>query len=320
MKNHRNSLGFTLIELLVVIMIILLLAAILFPVFAAAREKAIQNNCLSNLKNLSTGVQLFITQNDNMMLSTGGTTNVYSGGPGNSLTTFGNIWYDRLMPYIGTVPPISPVPGVTSADLSKFPGILSCPGVTELAVGYGLNIYASKGAIFNTQAQLLTSLGGGQTGCNLSMMKTPATTIYFCEAGIVPVGVGAGARGDPNGPTEWIETIPALPITNPPTTRVINNITTQAGIIPRCRIGATFNDGTSLIYVPRHNGATNCLMVDGHVKAYSIKALDKWQYRATFPVTAPIGQYDTTDTIPHICEPGCPWDNVSDENDDGRGW
>src|SRR5438309_7629257 len=51
--------GFTLIELLVVIAIIAILAAILFPVFAMAREKARQATCLSNQKQLSTAMSMY---------------------------------------------------------------------------------------------------------------------------------------------------------------------------------------------------------------------------------------------------------------------
>lgn len=61
---HRSKNGFTLIELLVVIAIIAILAAILFPVFAQAREKARQTSCLSNHKQLATAIMMYAQDYD----------------------------------------------------------------------------------------------------------------------------------------------------------------------------------------------------------------------------------------------------------------
>jgi len=56
--------GFTLIELLVVIAIIAILAAILFPVFAQARAKARQTQCLNNMRQIGMAVQMYLNDND----------------------------------------------------------------------------------------------------------------------------------------------------------------------------------------------------------------------------------------------------------------
>jgi prepilin-type N-terminal cleavage/methylation domain-containing protein len=57
MKTSQK--GFTLIELLVVIAIIAILAAILFPVFARAREKARQTTCTSNQRQIAASIQMY---------------------------------------------------------------------------------------------------------------------------------------------------------------------------------------------------------------------------------------------------------------------
>src|SRR5207245_1421191 len=64
----RREAGFTLIELLVVIAIIAILAAILFPVFAQAREKARQTTCLSNMKQWSLGTRMYLIDYDDTVV------------------------------------------------------------------------------------------------------------------------------------------------------------------------------------------------------------------------------------------------------------
>ena len=62
--NQRHQRGFTLIELLVVIAIIAILAAILFPVFSKAREKARQAKCISNQKQVTLAITIYTQEND----------------------------------------------------------------------------------------------------------------------------------------------------------------------------------------------------------------------------------------------------------------
>src|SRR4051812_47090369 len=64
MDRIRQQRGFTLIELLVVIAIIAILAAILFPVFAQAREKARAATCLSNCKQIALGASMYVQDYD----------------------------------------------------------------------------------------------------------------------------------------------------------------------------------------------------------------------------------------------------------------
>src|SRR5437764_4746443 len=65
-KRLRPQSGFTLIELLVVIAIIAILAAILFPVFARAREQARKATCGSNMKQIATGTLMYAQDYDEL--------------------------------------------------------------------------------------------------------------------------------------------------------------------------------------------------------------------------------------------------------------
>jgi len=89
-RRTVRSIGFTLIELLVVIAIIAILAAILFPVFAKAREKARQTSCTSNIKQLSLALEMYRTDWDG----------IYPLHSHKELGNPGWRWMRMLIPYV----------------------------------------------------------------------------------------------------------------------------------------------------------------------------------------------------------------------------
>ena len=126
--------GFTLIELLVVIAIIAILAAILFPVFARAREKARQTSCLSNLKQVGTAMLMYVQDYDEHY------------GQSLSGTTAGTVAvYHVLLPYMKNVQILqcpSKKDEISTAGLNAVLGALGAP---PLAAGFNGTSY-----IFNT--------------------------------------------------------------------------------------------------------------------------------------------------------------------------
>src|SRR5438477_6530229 len=102
-RCERPRRGFTLIELLVVIAIIAILAAILFPVFAQAREKARAINCTSNLKQLALGMIMYAGDYDESLPQWHWDCSDSAPDPGCPNPTPNNatsIWWNAIYPYV----------------------------------------------------------------------------------------------------------------------------------------------------------------------------------------------------------------------------
>jgi len=137
----RRQEGFTLVELLVVIAIIIILAAILFPVFAKARDKAQQSKCLNNLKQMGSACAMYEDDYDGMVLPFG----VYAQGGG---AGGGEVWGfmagDLMEPYIKQMKR-----GTYGYDITKMGDLYICPSapIEKATVGwqgakfYGYNSY-----------------------------------------------------------------------------------------------------------------------------------------------------------------------------------
>jgi prepilin-type N-terminal cleavage/methylation domain-containing protein/prepilin-type processing-associated H-X9-DG protein len=148
-----NRKGFTLIELLVVIAIIAILAAILFPVFAKAREKARQTTCASNLKQLGLAFVQYDQDYDEQMPC--GYGNPYWGAP-NPTPWRGYGWAGQIYSYV------------------KSTGVYSCPDdPTSNGISYAYND--------NAAASFAAWPTGYNPGSSMSKFNAPASTVLLFE-------------------------------------------------------------------------------------------------------------------------------------------
>jgi len=150
--------GFTLIELLVVIAIIAILAAILFPVFARAREKARQTSCLSNVKQLNLGLQMYIQDYDEKFMT-------YYWGEGNAGNPNSATWWGGIYPYVKNLQiyacPSSSISGSQTWGVWLHPPF-DTPGWTN---NYGYS-------------ELIGNKGGG---LKIAQLKHPAETLILAD-------------------------------------------------------------------------------------------------------------------------------------------
>jgi prepilin-type N-terminal cleavage/methylation domain-containing protein/prepilin-type processing-associated H-X9-DG protein len=142
-KAFRKT-GFTLIELLVVIAIIAILAAILFPVFARARENARRTSCSSNLKQIALGIMQYTQDYDEKFPC-------YYGGVGNAG------WAEQIQPYS------------RSLQLLQCPSESTAPSSDSLATGY---------TDYAINLQLGWDISAGSAGAkSLAILTSPTLTV-----------------------------------------------------------------------------------------------------------------------------------------------
>jgi prepilin-type N-terminal cleavage/methylation domain-containing protein/prepilin-type processing-associated H-X9-DG protein len=235
-QPRGRSRGFTLIELLVVIAIIAILAAILFPVFARARENARRSSCLSNMKQIGLGLAQYVQDNDSVLPSD------WTGASGFSSSNPNIImWTDAIQPYV------------------KNNQLFDCPSAPQTdyytpgpAGPYGT--YSLNHTYYNSGDNYIGAMSDYQPfrqgSVNTSQIEAPSTTVWVGESGI--------------------ET--GYPTTTDFSWEAGDNVTVR----PTSITGISYlgnGGGGSGGLVARHLDTTNVLFCDGHVKSMKLTSL-----------------------------------------------
>jgi prepilin-type N-terminal cleavage/methylation domain-containing protein/prepilin-type processing-associated H-X9-DG protein len=153
--------GFTLIELLVVIAIIALLAAILFPVFARARENARRSSCSNNMKQIGVGIAQYVQDFDETY-------------PSHWLSNGSQPWYHAVYPYIKNTQ-VYQCPSNTLNQTFSFGGVSIQRDYICVSTGNGgtsNGVLASQGGPFGPD---------NSPGANLADIPSTATALQVVE-------------------------------------------------------------------------------------------------------------------------------------------